>query len=525
MSSELKDVLESALSLLPEQEVQGALSGILQSFDDTEAREETTYYWADFDLDRRFVTGGITDLVRQVTRITTNSQEFAEISALIRLVDSDLIGAGSFLWDPAHGRMNWLLPLAPAHDTAGGGAVLRCLSISFAVFRNLFDRFNADAGLSPSEKRVVFQIVAGIDLRQAAEEDGVSYETKRMHAKNASQKLQCGGQKDILRKVLGQIVHLLMLTDAETANIDTAEAYVSRYLANDARLSVHRLGDGRLLRVLECGPSDGKAVIMIHGMMFPVTIRGLSRHLHDAGIRLIIPIRPGFLDSTTATPLVSADDLIERSILDIASFIRKSDLRPARILGLSLGTTVAMRFAEDYPDLVSHLVLMSTNLTRTDEKQNGQAGRFYSAMRELAGTPEIFALMNRRYTQYYADRKTCRQMLVRLFGASGTDIDVLDGKYSKTPAYQMFADFYRDSTVGITADFVFTMHLWKKTAKRLRLPVTVVHGAEDPLTAIDELDPILSGAGDYERFIVKDGGHFISVSHAPEVWSHIGRMF
>jgi len=524
MDSHLAGLLKSALSLLPEPQVEKAVSEVLRRYRDGDSTEARIIYWADFTLDGRFTRGGISDMGHHETHVTTNSQEFREIGDLIRLVRSESVEAGSFHWDAAKRRLIWVLPLTRPRDGQEHDTSLRCLSISDAVFHGILARFNANANLSPSEARVVFQVVAGIDLRDAAEEDGVSYETKRMHLKNASQKLQCRGQKEILRKVLGQMVHLLTASDAETANIDIAETFVSRYLADDTRLSIHRLGNGRLLRILEAGPADGKPVIMIHGMMFPITLRGLARHLHDARIRLIVPIRPGFLEAASVSPLFLAEDLIARALEDIALFIQKSGLSPAPVVGLSLGATVATRFACDYPKCVSRLILMSTNLTQTRDAKESQAARFYTAMRDLAGEPEIFAIINRQYTQYYADRKTCKDMLQRLFGACDTDVKVLNGAYSHMPAYDMFAELYGNSTAGMTADFVFTMRRWKSAAKTLPMPVTIVHGAKDPLTSVGELDGLVATASTHETIVIDDGGHFISASHAAEVWPLVGAM-
>ena len=116
------------------------------------------------------------------------------------------------------------------------------------------ETFNGECGLTDSEQRVIFQTVAGLSLRGAAGVDDVTYETKRAHVKSACGKLGCGGQKELVRKVVGQLVYLLSLSDAEGTHAEVAEAFVSRFLSNDFRLAVQRLPSGRLLRFLEGGP-------------------------------------------------------------------------------------------------------------------------------------------------------------------------------------------------------------------------------------------------------------------------------
>jgi len=56
----------------------------------------------------------------------------------------------------------------------------------------------------------------------AARDDRVSYETKRAHTKTASMKLGCAGQKDLVRMAMGQLVHLMSVSDSELRQADPA---------------------------------------------------------------------------------------------------------------------------------------------------------------------------------------------------------------------------------------------------------------------------------------------------------------
>lgn len=524
MIDKSNEYLDAALSLLPREKARQARSEILQSFQGQKDTTDSKFHWVDFNMEGMFLRGGISDIHSLEAVIVTNSQEDTEISNILRISKNHDFDAGTFQYDPQSERFHWLLPVTKVKNQHDPELQLRGLSISYPVFRTVFRKFNAKAALSSREEQVVFQLVAGIDLRKAAEIDGVSYETKRLHVKNASQKLSCTGQKEILRKVLGQMVHFLTASDAGTASAEIAETFLSAYLANDVRLSVQRQKNGRMVRYLECGPSDGTPVIMIHGMMFPITLCGLARHLNDARIRLIIPIRSGFLDFVSVSGLSENQNLIAQSLEDIALFIEQNNLAPAAILGQSLGAIVAVQFADWYPKLVSHLVLQSTNLTRAHPSKGNQAGTFYNAMRQLAGEPELFNLINQQYTQYYADEKTCKDMLFRLFAESKVDKAVLDGQYSGTPAYSMFAEIYKTSTYGMTMDFSFTMRFQMAETNRLAMPVAFIHGSEDPLTGIDELKALAERADSHRVLLVEKGGHFVAVSHAPEVWSHVARV-
>ncbi|PLX37148.1 MAG: hypothetical protein C0606_11635 [Hyphomicrobiales bacterium] len=524
MKAPLESTLRSALSLLPDDAAQEALSRMLRTMRGASGDDGYVVPWADFTLDGRFRRGGASDLVHRHTKLAANSREHPDIAALADFVQRETPTAGALHLDTSRGALTWLLPVTTSRTPTKPETSLRALSITLPVFRFILAYFNEAARLSRSEEKVIFQLIAGIDLRQAAELDRVSYETKRMHVKNAAHKLGCHGQRETVQKVLGQLVHLLTLIDADTGTTDIAEDFVSRYLANDCRLTVRRLGNGNLLRVLESGPSSGRRMLMIHGMMFPISLCDLSRHLEDAGIRLLMPIRTGFLDGTPATPTQASGNPIERAIADIALFVEEAGIGPIPVIGISLGAVIATRFATRYPALIEHLVLLSTNLARTARSSESRAGEFYGAMRELTNDSRLFDAINNQFAEYYSDRATCKTMLLSLFGTAGKDRDVLDGTYTGTPAYAMFADLYQYSTWGMTADFVFTMRDWSAEKTELPVPVTVIHGADDPLTPLSDLVPIGERAKSFSITEIAGGGHFTSVSDARDVWHRISRL-
>lgn len=132
--------------------------------------------------------------------------------------------------------------------------------------------------------------------------------------------------------------------------------------------------------------------------------------------------------------------------------------------------------------------------------------------------------MNWHFKTYYADESTCRQILLRLFGDSSADRRVLEGHYTGVPAYLMFSDTYQTSIVGIADDFKLSTESWVGTLDRLGVPVTLIHGTDDPLTSIAELKGLAQGTSTQRILHVSGGGHFIAVSHAAEVWQKVAAL-
>lgn len=122
------------------------------------------------------------------------------------VADSNGVSAEAFLW---------YLPFRTVDDEGVAKARLRGLVVSSDVFREIVDLFNGDANLSKSEKRTLFHPVGGLDLRETARIDDVSFETMRAHTKAASDKLCCPGQKDLVRYAMGELVHLMSVSESE----------------------------------------------------------------------------------------------------------------------------------------------------------------------------------------------------------------------------------------------------------------------------------------------------------------------
>ncbi|MGE3906000.1 MAG: alpha/beta fold hydrolase, partial [Reyranellaceae bacterium] len=508
--------LDAAFSLLPEEKARQAKKRVLrdQAIGGPFALD---LKWSEHEVGGAFLRGGVTDLVSQATRVVAHSQEDRDIQELARLATRMTPLEGALVAMPSGDRFAWFLPFTPTQPDRTATRKVRGLMVSEPVFGQMLDLMQPERGFTQAERRVMFQVVSGVSLRDAAARDKVTFETKRAHVKSVFSRMHCSSQQDLVRVVLGQLVHLLSVSEATVAHAGPAEAFVARYLSDDARLEVVRLANGRILRVLSCGPQSGRRLVMIHGMMFPIILAGSARHLEAANIQLTIPIRAGFLESRPPAELVRRKDFIDDAFADMALWLESEGGGADVLLGQSLGGALAIRFANRYPHLVSKLILQSINLT-AGAGEDDRAGTFYGGLKRLSGRPEIFRRVNWEYYKYYADRTTSRTILSRLFADLPVDMSVLDGEATGTEAYRMFADLYASSVFGMSGDFDFVMNSWEREARDLDKPIAFVHGADDPLTSPSEFSRLIESGGRYSQHIIPGGGHFVAASHGGEVW-------
>ncbi|EKF18629.1 alpha/beta hydrolase [Nitratireductor pacificus] len=524
MDDNLSQELDAAFSLLPGDLAQQAKARLLEARNNA-AQFSLPLKWTEHDLAGNFLRGGITDMIGKSTRMVANSQEDPDINELAREAKGTSALAGAFHMLSDGKRFAFYLPFTPSHFDREAERRTRGFMVSEAVFREVLELMRPGVGLTVAERRVVFQLVAGMALREAATTDGVSFETKRAHLKVASAKLHCSGQRDLVRVVVAQLVHLLSVSSSEALHGEPAETFAARHLSDDVTLTVKRLPNGRVIRVYECGPHDGRPLIMIHGMMFPISLVGISRYLDTAGVRLIVPIRSGFLESRPPGELAAEGGMISESLSDLAGYIAEEwNGSPVAILGQSLGAVLAIRFANRYPGLVSRLILQSINLTQGSGSNGGGAAAFYGSLKRLSRDGLTFKLVNWQYQKYYADHRTGREILARLFGNCDVDMAVLDGKATGKQAYGMFSDLYRNSVFGMSNDFDFVMNSWEAEARKSRKPISFVHGEDDPLTKPGELERFAAADENRSLIVIPGGGHFIAASHPREFWQAIERF-
>ncbi len=516
-----EDTLDAVFSLLPSDDADRAIQHLRERAEHEVSPDAFEIHWAEFELSGQFVRGGISDIADLSTRVITNSQSDVRVNLLASRARAGDLRAGLMEWCQEHELFVWYLPYRFFNSAGKAGTRLRGLVIDCGIFSALMEQFNDDLHLTTAEKRTLFQLVTGLQLREAAATDGVTYETKRAHTKAASDKFGCTGQKDLIRVAIGQMVQLMSISDVALKQVDPAVELVDKYLYDDMQLVVRHHRSGAILRYLVGGPAGGTPAIMVHGMMFPVIVRGIAKYLDRHNIRLIMPIRTGYMESRPLAALFDQVDLVKRGSREIEQIVEAEGLGPVALIGNSLGAIIALQLAMDRPDFFLNLVLLSPNLARPSSDSLKEASTFYKGMHNLKSDSLLFKLVNLEYRKFYASSQTCRHILKTHFAKNATDLQVMDGLYSGYPVYDVFAYTYASSIVGIAEDFMHVMNMGVLDATNLSIPLTIIHGEADPLTSFAEIEEGIKVRRGTVKHRIGSAGHFASASHADEVWGHV----
>lgn len=524
LEENLRPGVESVFSILPRDQAKEAERELLAHYRDASpAGPSLQIHWAEFSVDKRILRAGCTDLDGLHTQVYVDDNSDVEIQRMITKINRYDFKVGSVEKIPGEERFLWFVPTAQKKLEAKPDARIKGISVNKEVFDHVLDIFNPKARLTKAEKRVIFQLTAGQSLNESASADQVSIETKRAQLKHACGKLSCNSQMDIVRLALGQIVHLISVTSTETEDTEIVERFAKRYFSNHVNFSVKRLPNGRLIRLLETGPADGKPVILLHGMLYPLILCNALSFLREEGIRLIMPIRQGFLESRPIYELYKKDTLLEKSLEDIALYVENSFSKPVALMGQSLGSVIAIRMVNRSPKLFSHLICASVNQAQGHPSASDYNQRFYSGLRQLLNKPGIFRLVSWQFRKYYTDEKTARTILRKMFEACEFDRDVLDAELGGHAPYSWFRDSFHDSILGIAEDFSFAMDSSNYRIQDIKIPVTFIQGSDDPMTTQSALEALSNLNPQSTTLVIEEGGHLTYASHPKEFWPLVSR--
>lgn len=509
----LGDSLRDVFGVLPDDIATSATSELLERVRGG-AHGLAALPWVDFDSHGAVVRAGVTTLEDQSLRLVANPDDHPDIAALVRQASGSIL-VGQVMTARGGDRFYWYAPAPAAFADAADPTRLRGLAITLPVFAALVDRFDGSRHVTTAEKRMLFQLVAGLGPREAADADGVSFETKRAQVKSLCGKLDCGGQTDLVRRAMGQLVHLLHVPRPAAAETLVAETFARRHLPPSVRLSIHLLDHRRALRVFEVGPASGRPVLVAHGMLFPLLLLNAGAQCERLGIRLLVPLRSGYLDEQSAATLLHGTDAA-RDQDDVARYIARFGER-VPLIGHSVGAGWALAFARRHPERVGPLILLSPNFLG-DRQPGSVFASFLDGLRALAARPGVLRYVAWQFRKQFLDAKVLRQAWRRICGDSADDLAVLDGLVGAGPIYSWFEAAYRNSVAGAADDMNAASGDWRAVLADLQRPVTVVIGPADPIARDREALAGLSGVRVEE---MPAGGHLVAASHSEPVWDAI----
>ena len=495
---------------------------VIQRYLDRGAGNIGQITWVEFELGGRFVRGGIANAELMTCRIVTDPTE-PTIERIVETVAFEAARPGNLIVFPEEAAHLWCVPGRARQPGAAPTDRLRAVLLTETLFYQVLELFNTDAALTQSEKRVVFQIVTGKSPGTAALLDGLSTETKRSQLKQAMAKLDCRSQSELVRHFTTQLIHLLYLCESESSDIDQTESFGARYFGTAGRLSVQRLSNGRVVRYWEFGPETGRPVLVTHGFLFPFLVISAEPELIRLGIRVVLPLRRGYLDNQPLSGLPEITQLIDDNLEDLILFTEMRWTEPVPILGHNTGAGYAIMAAVRRPDLYSELILASVNLLSRQESRTSTAARFIGGLRRLMEHVGVYEIAARQLQRMVLQNKhSAKAILHRMFKDSPHDDRVIRQlRQNDSTVIDWFRDVSLYSAIGLAADVNLLARPIDESIADLKVPTAFVHGTHDPYTSAEAISRYAAKVNRASTAFIDESGHYASASRPEAFWSAV----
>ena len=402
-----------------------------------------------------------------------------------------------------------LAPLIAGGGEATAAIVFPAVEATDRLWANLRESF----GLTPAETRLAARLKDGLTLKEAAGELGVSINTVRNQLRAIFDKIGLSRQSDLIRALTPLSSLAGSLGDGLPAGpVGPVISATERGAVQSApELRLLRLPDGRRLAWREYGDPRGVAALVIHqGLGCSVLPRGSDALARDLKLRLVCPERAG---AGRSDPMPGFS--YEGVAADHQALMDDLGVDRARIVSFMAGAPFALATAARLGRRAERMLLASVRpsgiMVETDRDVGHKVVQFRRRILRNAWLADLlFAMMRRQINPRQVER------FVRAAASAPSDAAYL----AAHPGVVEFIIDYLSESLAVTSKGIADEVKLAARTPRLELrgmtaPITIWHGADDPMTSLDDVRAWLIGRISHER-LFNGTGHFLPHKHWPE---------
>lgn len=334
-----------------------------------------------------------------------------------------------------------------------------------------------NVSLTQVEMRVLFLLIAGLDLREMAVLDGVGFETRRGQFKALAAKLGTPRKMDMVRMLLGRLLVLLGGNSDAVKRHGTFFRETGDRQLGGGRPFVLQGPDGIEVRAVEVGPRRGPAMIVLHPQAWPLMTAADPLAFERRGLRTLWPLRHGALAPGSAPLSLSSQRA--RSIESIRVLHEMFCDGPVPLVGLFSGAPFAIDAIRAMPERFCSLTLVGASyqpkLTGTGAGAL-RRGLFWIAQRN----PTFLGMALRMMSAQLSRPGAYARALLNHYADSPADLAIVTYATREKLAERMQGR-YALSLESIRNDFLLHSSFDWSDLGDVKVPVQFIHGAEDPV--------------------------------------------
>ncbi len=333
--------------------------------------------------------------------------------------------------------------------------------------------FSMMHGLTRRETDLVGAIYKTGDLRTAAGDMGISYESARTYLKRVFEKTDCRSQAELVSGLARTPMAMLRKPD-----ISDAETHQVRRLMN--------LNDGRVMEYFELGPGSGDVVVHFDALAgHDIDVLGYPAeclpHLKRHNIRLIIPCRPGTFRSDFRQ-MNSLRDFAP----DVAELLDHLGVKRFGVSAVSFGSASALAVAHELQSRIDRVVLSSASYPLYQHPDWRKLDQFYQLSNVLG---RKWPTLMRQILPFFV--RSIMQNTDRFFdkyiknSRCAHDIEILYHPTARRRTVEMLAERTSTGMAGFVEECLLNVNGWDFEPCNIRVPVELVHGVHDNVAPIE----------------------------------------
>jgi pimeloyl-ACP methyl ester carboxylesterase/DNA-binding CsgD family transcriptional regulator len=408
---------------------------------------------------------------------------------------------------------------ASLERVAGAGeAALAIIFPAVEATDRLWANLRESFGLTPAETRLAARLKDGLTLKEASADLGVTINTVRNQLRAIFEKVGLSRQSELIRALtqLSSLAGSLGGPPGDSRALGPLGPAITATergaVQNAPALRIFRLADGRRMAWRLYGDPAGKPVLVVHqGLGCSVRPRGSDALARDLGLRLICPERPG-AGRSDPLPQFGYDGVAQ----DIAALIGDLRLDRVQIASFMSGAPFALTAAARLGPRAHRVLLASARpsgvMPETDRDIGHKVVLFRRRILRNAWVADmLFAMMRLQLSPRQVER------FVRAAASAPSDAAYLK---SHPGVLEFIVDYVSESLAvtsrGIADEVKFAARTPQLDLAGLTAPISVWHGADDPMTSVADVQAWLGGRIADVR-VFADTGHFLPHKHWPEV--------
>lgn len=370
--------------------------------------------------------------------------------------------------------------------------------------------------ITAAELRLLKQLICGAGLAEAARTDGVSHETRRTQFKSLSRKLGARSQGELTGRA---IMRLLMNPDPLSPNLapssgdrqsDDLFALLMDEFLPDARCHTLQGPNGIRHRFVDLGPHDGRPVIFVHPQILPDFRPEDVAALHEAGLRLIVPLRHGAMSK--AGPTLNVIDHLDHACegMDLARFHFCAGR--ADMLACISGVAYAIEYARRFPERVASLAFAGA--PANPASGISATGRLRGALLRLATSDgalysRVMDFLGRRINR----PDTFRALLANYYRPCPADLAIVETEYAAPHGGERVRKQITASMRSIRHDLHHQVRPRWSDLPKGRFPVAFFHGGKDVFYPIAAARALAGELGGYPVNVIPEAGQLLYYRH------------